>query len=274
MPKEISHWILAEKAAAALRESSIASTLVRTAPLHYPAHFLYGAVAPDGAFYYLFGKNRAGVRWASGRTHETDSATRFMQSSYMSDLMQQDKGGPFSLSATAFCLGVLSHYAADEAFHPLVDAMAPSTAEHYRLETRLDLFYLSAGPLPFTPPEMRTLLRKARDYCEACPLEKLCHGYLAAFAPGTGCDEQTAAGVLKMHAAVQRLFFSPLAPLFASPLRTWAPLFYKMHKDTSCPFDKLHELEANMVARFLRSIEKAALYTNFPLTGTSQPGRY
>lgn len=259
MPKEIAHWLLARTAAEALRDSGLPDALVR-APADYPAHFYCGAVTPDSAFYSLFGPEKGRIRLASGATHLPDSPRRFIASPLLRALRRESGDGGFDRSIDAFRLGVVSHYAADEAFHPEVEAAAPTEQEHFRLEAHLDLCFLSMESAPFLPLNVRTLHARAARAPEACPAGTLYNGYLNSFLPEPDISRAASDRVLALHAFVQALFFSRPARALVSIAAAAAPaslasypcLFYTDEPRRYQLFDRLPELEAEAAGRFLR----------------------
>ncbi len=265
MPKEISHWILARKAADTLRGGAFSEELIQ-APLKYPAHFFYGAVTPDSAFYCFFGRDMELVRRASEGTHRPESAGKFIESPLLEALRRKPGEGAFRQSVDAYRLGAASHYAADEVFHPLVDELAPTEKEHFRLEMHLDLYYRSIGAAPFSPLKVKELFRQSAKTPEACPVEELYHAYINTFLPGPEISRAGTDRVLKLHALVQGLFFSRLTRGLTAIAAAAGPdafdsfpfLFYEPEARRYPFFDRLPSLEAAMADRFLSYAGKIA----------------
>jgi hypothetical protein len=258
MPKEISHWMLARKTAESLQGRSLPEALIQ-APLNFPAHFYYGAVTPDTAFYCFFGRDKALVSRASGGTHRPESAGKFNASPRLEALGRGHGDGAFNQSIDAFRLGAASHYAADEVFHPLVDELAPTEKEHFRLEMNLDLHYRSIETAPFSPLNVKELFRQLEKTPEACPVGELYNTYINTFLPEPELSRAGTDRVLRLHGLVQGLFFSRLTRRLTSLAAAAAPasyasfpyLFYEREARHYPFFDRLPALEAGTIDRFL-----------------------
>lgn len=147
MPKEITHWILAQRIAEALRDTRLGD-----AALACPNALKLGAVFPDMA-YYLTGKTdlaRLGAETARAYhgTHGQD--TYILPRALLSRALN---AGPTEdqIPRLAFLTGVAAHLHADMAFHPLVFYLTGNTQDpdparrsravrdHRRFETLLDI---------------------------------------------------------------------------------------------------------------------------------------
>ncbi len=146
MPKEISHWYLADL----VREK-----LPRDSVFYQPVHthenlFFLGAVAPDIPFYYLLGPRKARIQAAADPFHLSDVRALAPVLAFF-DNMSFSQPDPAALSLGA---GIICHLLSDTAFHPLVyyfsgmSLVHPgATARHRQFETALDLYLLhQAGP--------------------------------------------------------------------------------------------------------------------------------
>lgn len=141
MPKELTHWILAERALRALPHQSAVS---RTISAHHEA-FLSGAVLPDTLMHLFRGPHAPTALELANRFHDPPN------SSYRPLLRacaRYPEGCPPPLFACL--LGVVSHMQADIALHPYVFSRTGQggMGEHYRLETLMDLEFLKRAPAP------------------------------------------------------------------------------------------------------------------------------
>ena len=135
MPKELTHWILAERALAGLPDGS---RLRRIIVAHRKA-YLGGAVLPDTLAHILRGRFHPAARSLSHRFHDAGG------NSY-APLIRAERRFPGELPATLFScfLGVICHMEADMALHPFVYAAAGTAGigGHYRMETGIDVHFL------------------------------------------------------------------------------------------------------------------------------------
>ncbi len=145
MPKEAAHWILAEHAWQALPDGLLKREIQENKALFY-----LGSIIFDTPYYVVIGQNRSNLKAATQRLHGFE-ASRFF-----------NPFGPLAKSPEilpegyrSFLAGALTHVAADAVFHPLIyyfggsdenasaNKAAQATARHRRLETALDLHFLS-----------------------------------------------------------------------------------------------------------------------------------
>jgi hypothetical protein len=137
VPKERSHWLLAQRAAKRLKPGPLADAV-----LAYQEFLLAGAVAHDSGYYAGALGSAAGRRTAD-RLHGADGWNTFAPFWALAD--RRDLGAP----ALAFGFGALTHLAADVTFHPLVYAWTGEAAadppwnrgwlyRHQALEAALD----------------------------------------------------------------------------------------------------------------------------------------
>lgn len=145
MPKEITHWMVAERALALLPEgSALRRTLVR----HRQA-YLGGAVLPDTLLHVLRGPFHPTARNLGQGFH--DQAGNSYAPLVLAERRFPDGIPPPLLAAL---LGVICHVEADATLHPYVYAATGSgcIGEHYRLETAIDVHFLRRG---FEPAHRR-----------------------------------------------------------------------------------------------------------------------
>jgi len=149
VPKERSHWLLAQRAASRLKPGLLAD-----AALAYGEFVLSGAVAHDAGYYAGALGVEAGRRTAD-RLHGNDGWNTYAP--FWALASRRDLGAP----ALAFGFGALTHLAADAVFHPLVYSWTGDAAalkepwnrgwlyRHQALETALDRHFEALwGPAP------------------------------------------------------------------------------------------------------------------------------
>lgn len=134
MPKEITHWYLADRIRAGIPGESV---------FHGPCHeyenlFFLGAVTPDTPFYYLLGPGSKPVRAASGQFHTPDRRALRPVLRFLERFPEAP--------ALALAAGVMCHLVSDTMFHPLVVYFSGkdgvhdgATARHRQFETAMDL---------------------------------------------------------------------------------------------------------------------------------------
>jgi hypothetical protein len=141
MPKELTHWLLAERALAAL---PVGSRLKEIITRHREA-YLGGAVLPDTLAHIFRGPYHPTARDLGRRFHDQTG------NSYQ-PLINAEASLPDGLppALLACFLGVISHMEADIALHPYIYAATGDSGigAHYRLETAIDLRFLQQGSAP------------------------------------------------------------------------------------------------------------------------------
>lgn len=163
MPREIVHWKVAARAAQELSKRG-AYELAKAAA-KYPYAFALGAVAHDAPYYRsggaspfeFIGALLHGLGQASGHGDTLAPLARFIRDTLeLSETHHREE-------ALAFVLGLLSHYAADVVFHPLIffvtgDYYAADAAERRAARGRHRLFevyldeHVRAGGVSFPWP--------------------------------------------------------------------------------------------------------------------------
>ena len=141
MPKELTHWMLAERALAELPKDS---RLRRIVVQHRNA-YLGGAVLPDTLAHIFRGPFHPTARSLSHRFHNPAGNS-------FAPLIRAERRFPDGLPAPLLScfLGVICHMEADMVLHPYVYSAMGSAdiGEHYRLETGIDRHFLKRGAAP------------------------------------------------------------------------------------------------------------------------------
>jgi hypothetical protein len=139
MPKELTHWLLAERSLSGLEETSRLSVLIH----ENRALYLAGAVLPDTLLHLFRGQHSMRALALAQRFHDAGGNSYAPLIRIEED--QGSKGLPAGLQACL--LGVLSHMQADIVFHPFVFAHSGlrDIGRHYRVETAMDCHFSSQG---------------------------------------------------------------------------------------------------------------------------------
>lgn len=141
MPKEITHWILAEHALNGLSRNSRLSGVLRANHSIY----LVGAVLPDTLLHLFRGPHSKTAIRLADRFHDA-SGNSFAP--IINTAVRYADGLPQNLLACL--LGVVSHIMADSVFHPYAYALTGvnDIDMHYRLETAIDVHFMNSGVIP------------------------------------------------------------------------------------------------------------------------------
>lgn len=143
MPKEITHWTIAEKIYLFMDDDSFLKTVIR----RHKNLYLVGAVIFDTPFYLFFGKMAPVLNQLAGSIHDTaGNSYRPLINAFA--FHGKNLPGP----VLALNLGILTHIHCDSIFHPLVYYFSGTDKEnsttgkaarirHHTLETYLDLYY-------------------------------------------------------------------------------------------------------------------------------------
>lgn len=176
MPKELTHFLVAEKAAAHLREIPLGHAAARE-----PDALLFGSIFQD-VLYYTVSGHASGVAGIPDLFHKAETGLNCVR--LQADLLREQPGNAVR---GALLLGMLSHVCADAALHPLITyltgdyddphPMRRSRArQHHRaLESLLDMILCPEGV-----GNRRYALRRiggwhGNRFSEALPLEGMAH---------------------------------------------------------------------------------------------------
>lgn len=152
MPKEITHWRVAEEVTAAL-----AGTPLGEATAAAPCCLLLGSVFPDVLFYSGGAGRTADSVGVADALHGLRGQDTYAYLRVLASVSREALPDPF---LPAFWVGVTCHLRTDARFHPLVfhltgnchvgdgPARAGAIARHRRFEALLDLFFSPPGGYP------------------------------------------------------------------------------------------------------------------------------
>ena len=237
MPKEISHWYLADRVKSQLPDSSVFFEPVHTCE----NLFFLGAVAPDIPFYYLLGPKKNRIQAAADPFHRPDvQALAPVLAFFDSKCVLQPDPAALALGA-----GIICHILSDTAFHPLVyyfSGISPqhpgATARHRQFETAMDLYFQHlAGP------NARKSLGRILEKVEVSRYRLL--NLLGEVFNLGGSHERTCLGyAVRSHAFYQALFRVTMLYRILHPMnqiRHWVPdsalaLIYPVKQGVALPF--------------------------------------
>jgi Zinc dependent phospholipase C len=229
MPKELTHWMLAEQSLAGLEDTSRLSVLIR----ENRALYLAGAVLPDTLLHLYFGAHGPTALALAHRFHDTDG------NSYAPLIRIEEKYGAEGLPAglLACLLGVLSHMEADIVFHPFVYAHSGvgDIGRHYHVETALDCHFSRQGSV-FAAQRLDALVTPAI-------LAELVTAGSLLFDPEGELPRQALEQALGLHCRIQAMYDSTfwklaarlLACLPVPLLKHARHLFYPLIRSGSDP---------------------------------------
>jgi hypothetical protein len=221
MPKELTHWMLAERALDGLPDGSrVAGIITR-----HRGAYLGGAVLPDTLAHLCHGPDYPTARLLSRRFHDAT------ENSYL-PLISAERHFPEGLPPALFScfLGVISHMEADVALHPYVYAATGNAGigEHYRLETAIDMQFLRDGSAPAQ--------RRLDRLLDSGTREVLVSAAGLLFDPEGELPRLALERSLQLHCRYQSLYDRTLwkmavrllARLWGAPFREQRHLFYPL----------------------------------------------
>jgi hypothetical protein len=221
MPKELTHWILADRALAGLKSGSRLRELIQD---HHDC-YLGGAILPDTLLHLTRGPHATTALALANCFHDTTGNS-------FAPLIRAEQCFPDGLPpATLACLlGVVTHMQADIVFHPFVYALTGTTAigRHYRLETDMDIHFLKGNTRP--------KVRHVADLITPATRSILVDTCSLLFDPDSRLPRQKLEQALKLHCRLQGLYnraFCKLAVKLAAllagaPFREQRHLFYPL----------------------------------------------
>lgn len=233
MPKEIVHWMVAERTAELLDGGPYSAALARC-----PNGLRFGAVFHD-ALFYLRGEHPAGLKALPHRLHGSHGEDSFELLRLQAAHMHARRDQPLP---TAFFVGLASHIFADATLHPLVYYLTgnyydtderkrtAAVRRHRALECLLDML-AAGGPDEVRDQSLRELVNGLEgNLALACPPENL--------ASLAGCDAAAARKgldeALETYCTMQNLCRMPMlagllrdfSGFMPAGLREIAALFY------------------------------------------------
>lgn len=288
MPKELTHWWLADRSVSRLPAESPVRHLLE----QQRAAWLIGAVLPDTLLHLIYGRHSSIAMRLADRFHDPVAGSSYApliafiqtrsqgpEESFDGSLLPPGPR-PLAPALTACLLGVASHMEADIVFHPFVYATAgDDMGRHYRVETDLDLWFLHQGALP----PVRRLKSLLLDTAAAEAALEVAAG---VFDPDGELSRAVLSDALRLHGLIQswygalpwQLTALLLAQLPVAGLRSRHELFYpvRWHQGTAIDWpdnwldratgkrreespDQLAELATARIAGLLAEVDRQGL---------------
>jgi hypothetical protein len=246
MPKELTHWILAERALDGLD----ADNRLRGVIGSHRAAYLGGAVLPDTLLHLFRGPHARAALSLGHRFHDTRG------NSYAPLILAESNfpnGMPDDLRACL--LGVICHMQADMVFHPFVYALGGTgdMGRHYRLETAIDLHLLRKGAVP-----------PARRFAELVTLHTRAVFIQSAgllFDPEQTLPLEALEQALSLHCRLQALYDRTIGKIAAAILGTLLGSPFREQRQLFYPF-------SSSAPEYVRSLEAAGQWLH-PVTGAT-----
>jgi hypothetical protein len=269
MPKEYTHWVLAEKIFLELPDSRLKSLITGNKHLYY-----LGAVIPDTPLYMTFGRYKQDFHSAARRLHGYDGEDTFIFLPFIA----QQYGRGMSDSILALLLGAVTHVFTDSQFHPFIycfsgtclsqDARAAKNCDsrHLTIETYLALHHRKQVSL-FNRGHLSALL-KNEDFKKREVLKLL----NLLFFGNKSYPQREIKRVLSMHSFLQSAFFkrryiSLVKALNLCPfihLDKTLALFYPSQRNIRIPFFQqpfsyLHPVTGEEIEESIQDIENRVI---------------
>ncbi len=237
MPKEITHWILAERVLDELGDSSHLAEVIRA----NRAVYLSGTVLPDTLLHLFRGPHSGVALRLADRFHDATG------NSFAPLIRAEAKdSGSLPPDLLACLLGVISHMLVDSTFHPYVYALGgvDDIGRHYRLETAIDVYFLHCG---LTPP-----VRRLNELITPETRQVLVDAAAMLFDPDGELPRAALEHALALHCRIQAMYdrtwwkitANVLGSLVGSPFSEQRHLFYPLDAsgaDLRQLIDSVHE---------------------------------
>jgi hypothetical protein len=269
MPKEITHWIIAEKAYRTLETNSGLKAIIK----QYKNLYLSGAVIMDTPFYLLYGNGKDVMYKVAAQLHDNPINSVDFGARVIAQFPPQ-----MTEAIIALLLGVITHIHADSSFHPMVyyfsgkkdsanqKASKSAGYRHHKLETFLDLYFKETLQL-----KNRGLFSNVLDKIEMD--KKLFLDVLSAlYKMNMNIDRVHIEKSLLMHRRIQAMFDKNLPRMILQLLNTIPGLdfreylsnFYPQHKPKAdslflAPFSYRHPVTGENLQHSVTDLETHAL---------------
>ena len=218
MPKELTHWILAERTISLLDRGQVADAIK-----NHPHYYYLGAVIYDSPFYAIGVEHAKVFEEVARRLHGSAGEDTF---DAQRGFIRTYDGRKLPEEAMSFIAGTLTHYCADVTFHPLVNyycgKYAPDNPEkrsfartrHRTFESLMDIFFYGmfvrerGGGFP---SKLGRILKNRGRFENTV-------GFVSGSASGVddlvgrfywpGADDIPVADLLRRHGKLQKLFYN------------------------------------------------------------------
>jgi len=282
MPKELTHWILAEQAFAGLDAGCQLKGLIGK---HHEL-YLAGAVLPDTLMHLFHGPQARTALALAKRFHDTGA------NSYEPFILAEERfPGGFPPRLLACLLGIIAHMQADIVFHPYIYSISGATdiGLHYHLETALDVYFEHTVA---APP-----IRHLADLVRPDTQDELIAACALIFDPLGELPGKTIGHTLDLHCRFQglydrthwKLLVRALGRLHVPPFRNYQHLFYPISMAKDAPpltgqgqwrhpvtgelrTDSIEELASRVVRRTTAVMERIATLGSLARALAEPPG--
>jgi len=269
MPKEITHWTLAEKAYQSIEPDSVLKKIIR----RYKNLYLAGAVIPDTPFYQICGRNRK-IMYQLGKNLHDHPLNSYAP---LANVIKR-YSSPLPDDVLAILLGFLSHIHADSSFHPMVyyfsgtNMRGPKKSRdeasvfHHTLEAYIDIYYTGEC----RPPNrgLFSELMKRKEMEETRFLKVLS----VLFSEDQTISVSDIRETLRLHAGIQKLFdnnaikiiLELLDSIPGADLSVYRSSFYPLRKPEPDsiflrPFSYRHPVTGEKLEHTVKELEKKAV---------------
>jgi hypothetical protein len=221
MPKELTHWLVADQALAGLTADSRLRKIIEA----HRSAYLGGAVLPDTLLHLFRGSHAPAALTLAHAFHDTDGNS-------FAPLIHTEGCFPGGLppALLACLLGVITHIETDIIFHPFVYALAESAGigRHYQIETEIDCYFLRNGTISAN--------KHLADLIHSDAQETLVDACALLFDPDNTLPRPALELALSLHCRFQSMYDNTfwklavriIAMVIDSPLREQRHLFYPM----------------------------------------------
>jgi len=206
MPKELTHWAIAEKT----YRSICAESKIKEVIKKYKNLYLAGAVINDTPPHLFYGKFKKQAFYLGRYTHD-HIENSFEPVISVFDSFYGDNFEP----ALALMLGVITHMHIDSVFHPLISYYSgiEEHERHYKIETYLDLCY--KGNRDLIPYELLGKLVKNIEIEKGYFIDILSH----FFGKNSVADKKLINKSIFMHSLIQEKVGSRFFRILIKTLR-------------------------------------------------------
>ncbi len=250
MPKELTHWIIAERACKELSSDSRLYGVIAQNKKEY----LAGAVLPDTLLHLFCGQDAKLALSAAGRFHNTDG------NSYDPLIRAESKYGQLLSDPMLSCLlGVISHMQADMVFHPYIFALTGTDdiGRHYQLETNIDM-YLTSKCLQ--PP-----VNRLYDLVTAETEQTIVSTAEILFSTASELPIAAISKALKLHCRFQSMYSKTFWKLVVNLLGAFLGNPYNQHRHLFYPIELFGKQDFNHMAE--------AVEWEHPVTGEARKSK-
>lgn len=196
MPKEITHWLIAEEIFAALARDSASKRIIAA----HKNLYLLGAVLPDSPLYMKRGSNRTAIQGRGSSIHDAPDSYAFIKNHF------KNTGGTLPDAELALLFGIITHFCADSVFHPFVYFFCgKDRAKHFTFETYLDLCF-KGGNTPSHKWLFKNILRAIET-----DKDQLIRSISSIFFNQDSLDHKSIRTMLDQHAFIQSQFDNPVS---------------------------------------------------------------